>query len=145
MPPAGRDTEEKQEQWLTFQEPIAVTSAVQMPRPSPAGSAPSANLSLLSPIKIDNTTSVEALKVLTPSNGCFFFTFVASVILQEKNCVGCKKIFCMATDRAEFGAECDQDGTQRPSHRSEGKTGKSYISLRPDLEMLCFRSRQGCR
>ena len=59
----GKDTQEKEEQWLVFQEAIAVTSSKQMPRPSPAGSAPSPNLSLLSPMKVENTTSAEALKV----------------------------------------------------------------------------------
>jgi coiled-coil and C2 domain-containing protein 1 len=62
-PFSGKDTEEKEEQWLVFQEAIAVTSSKQMPRPSPAGSAPSPNLSLLSPMKVENTTSAEALKV----------------------------------------------------------------------------------
>lgn len=57
--------EEKEEQWLVFQEAIAVTSSVQMPRPSPTSSVtgPSQNLALLSPVKVENTTSMEALKV----------------------------------------------------------------------------------
>ena len=60
---AGRDAEEKEEQWLVFQEAIAVTSSVKMPRPTPSGPAPSVNLASLSPVKIDATTSIEALKV----------------------------------------------------------------------------------
>lgn len=61
----GRDMEEKEEQWLVFQEAIAVTSSVKMPRPSPSSSTtgPSPNLALLSPVKVESTTSVEALKV----------------------------------------------------------------------------------
>lgn len=61
----GRDMEEKEEQWLVFQESIAVTSSVQMPRPSPTSSLTSSgpNLAHLSPMKVDRTTSIEALKV----------------------------------------------------------------------------------
>jgi coiled-coil and C2 domain-containing protein 1 len=62
-PLSGRDAEEKEEQWLVFQEAIAVTSSVKMPRPAPSGPAPSANLASLSPVKIDATTSIEALKI----------------------------------------------------------------------------------
>ena len=52
----------REEQWLVFQETIAVTSSVKMPRPTLAsGSAQSPALS--SPVKVDTTTSAEALKV----------------------------------------------------------------------------------
>lgn len=60
----GRDTEEREEQWLVFQETIAVTSSVKMPRPSSASSsAHTQGPVLTSPVKIDTTTSIEALKV----------------------------------------------------------------------------------
>ena len=100
--------EEKEEQWLTFQEPIAVTSSVQMPRPQPASSAPSQNLSLLSPAKVDTTTSVEALEV-----------GVRGQILGQSSPV------TMATDRVASGAECDQVRSQGCSHSHEGTTGVS--------------------
>ena len=68
-PLTGRDQEECEEQWLVFQESIAAKSTVPMPKltsPSkkggvaPAGGSP--NYSLLSPVKVESTTSVAALK-----------------------------------------------------------------------------------
>ena len=59
----GRDTEEREEQWLVFQESIAVTSSVKMPRPSPGHAHSQPGPALSSPVKIETTTSAEALKV----------------------------------------------------------------------------------
>ena len=79
-PLTGRDQEVCEEQWLVFQESIAAKSAVPMPKlTSPtrkqggaAGGGASANYSLLSPVKVESTTSVAALK--------FEFSLVSSAI-----------------------------------------------------------------
>ena len=62
----GRDQEEREEQWLVFQEPVVAKSTVSMPKPTPASKGPGGsgpNLALLSPIKVENMTSMEALKL----------------------------------------------------------------------------------
>ena len=113
----GKDTEEREEQWLVFQEAIAVTSSKQMPRPSPAGSAPSANLSLLSPMKVENTTSAEALKVGSKvSQTTYIVTYVAVV-----------------TGGVEPGSKCTEVRPQRSSHRPERKAGKVNHTVTPLL------------
>ena len=68
MSPAhtGRDQEEREEQWLVFQEPVVAKSTVSMPKPTPPSKGPGGsgpNLAALSPIKVDNMTSMEALKL----------------------------------------------------------------------------------
>ena len=67
---SGRDVEETEEQWLVFQEAIAEKSATPMPKlvtsPKKQGGAAaggSPNYSLLSPVKIESTTSLAALRV----------------------------------------------------------------------------------
>ena len=56
-PLSGRDQEEKEQKWLVFQEPIAAEQSVSMLRPKAEGGATG------SIIKLENTTSVEALKL----------------------------------------------------------------------------------
>ena len=68
MPCAGRDEEEREEQWLIFHEAIAAKSSVTMPKPkvSPQKGAQGGsgiNFATLSPIKVESTTSLEALRV----------------------------------------------------------------------------------
>ena len=65
---AGRDQEEKEEQWLVFHEAIAAKSSITMPKPkvSPqkgAQGGSGVNFAALSPIKVESTTSLEALRV----------------------------------------------------------------------------------
>ena len=57
-PLTGRDQQEKEQKWLVFQEPIAAEPTVHMPVPV---ATPQANT--ISPIEVDNTTSVDALKL----------------------------------------------------------------------------------
>lgn len=64
----GRDEEERVEQWLVFNEAIAAKSSVTMPKPkvSPqkGGQGGSGiNFSALSPVRVESTTSLEALRV----------------------------------------------------------------------------------
>ena len=68
MPFAGRDEEEKEEQWLIFHEAIAAKSSVTMPKPkiSPqkgAQGGSGVNFAALSPVKVESMTSLEALRV----------------------------------------------------------------------------------
>ena len=68
MPFAGRDEEEREEQWLIFNEAIAAKSSVTMPKPkvSPqkgAQGGSGVNFAALSPVKVENMTSLEALRV----------------------------------------------------------------------------------
>ena len=62
---AGTDKEEKEEQWLVFQEAIAAKSGRSMPKPSAPSTAgkTSTNFALLSPVKVDGMMSLEALKL----------------------------------------------------------------------------------
>ena len=66
---AGRDEEESEEQWLVFHEAIAAKSSVTMPKPkvSPQKGTQQGgsgiNYSVLSPVKVESTTSLEALRV----------------------------------------------------------------------------------
>ena len=65
---SGRDEEEREEQWLVFCEAIAAKSSVTMPKPkvSPQKGAQGGsgiNFAALSPIRVESTTSLEALKV----------------------------------------------------------------------------------
>ena len=59
-PLSGRDQEVKKQKWLVFQEPIATEPTVSMLRPT-AGTTGSGGVT--SPIKIEQTTSLEALKL----------------------------------------------------------------------------------
>lgn len=93
----GRDMEEKEEQWLVFQEAIAVTSSVKMPRPSPSSSStgPSQNLALISPVKVENTTSIEALKVGSKVNGYrgYWNMSIAMVTDRIQSCSECPEVW----------------------------------------------------
>ena len=62
---AGTDKEEKEEQWLVFQEAIAAKSGRSMPKPSAPSTAgkTSTNFALLSPVKVEGMMSLEALKL----------------------------------------------------------------------------------
>ena len=67
-PHPGRDEEEREEQWLVFHEAIAAKSSVTMPKPkvSPQKGAQGGsgiNFAALSPVKVESTTSLEALRV----------------------------------------------------------------------------------
>ncbi len=60
-PLSGRDQEVKEQKWLVFQEAIATEPSVKMLQPSAGGSTGPGGVT--SPIKIEHTTSVEALKL----------------------------------------------------------------------------------
>jgi coiled-coil and C2 domain-containing protein 1 len=55
-PLSGCDQEEKEQKWLVFQESIAAEASVKMLRPAVAASS-------TSPIKVEQTTSLDALKL----------------------------------------------------------------------------------
>ena len=57
-PLSGRDQEEKEQKWLVFQEAIAAEQSVSMLRPKAEGGGATGSI-----IKLENTTSVEALKL----------------------------------------------------------------------------------
>lgn len=56
-PLSGCDQEEKEQKWLVFQEAIAAEPTVKMLRPPVSGGQP------MSPIKVEQTTSMDALKL----------------------------------------------------------------------------------
>lgn len=57
-PLTGRDQEEKEQKWLVFQESIASEPTIQMPVPTAT-----TQCNTVSPVKVENTTSVDALKL----------------------------------------------------------------------------------
>ena len=59
VPLSGQDQEEVEQEWLVFQEAIAADQTVNMPHPQ----ALHHSTPHVSPIKIDSTTSLEALKL----------------------------------------------------------------------------------
>ena len=60
-PLSGRDQEVKKQKWLVFQEAIATEPSVKMLKPATGGAAGPGGV--VSPIKIEQTTSLEALKL----------------------------------------------------------------------------------
>lgn len=60
-PLSGRDQEVKNQKWLVFQESIATEPTVKMLQPQGGGASGPAGVT--SPIKVEQTTSVEALKL----------------------------------------------------------------------------------
>lgn len=57
-PLSGRDQEDKEQKWLVFQEAIAAEQSVSMLRPKATGGGATGSI-----IKVENMTSVEALKL----------------------------------------------------------------------------------
>lgn len=61
-PLSGRDQEVKNQKWLVFQESIATESSVRMLQPQGGGASGGA-AGVTSPMKVEQTTSLEALKL----------------------------------------------------------------------------------